>query len=92
MLVDELSDQSAVTSGSATGDFLKEFGKSLRGKTIRILTEDTPPSAAASRLVQKEFTELTGIEIEWISEPLSLRSTRCDDLGLERRVKVLCSG
>ena len=46
------------------------MGKSLKGKTLRILTEDTPPSATARQSVADEFTALTGIKIIWISEPL----------------------
>ncbi len=67
---DALSDASASAPGSPARAFLEDAGKALRGATLRVLTEDTPPSVACRQLVQTEFTPLTGIDVEWVLEPL----------------------
>lgn len=45
--------------------FLKDVGKALKGKTIRIVTEDTPSCKAIWKIAQETFVPLTGIQIEW---------------------------
>ena len=67
---DELSAWSAQVPGSAANVFLREMGSFFKGKRLRVLTEDTPPSVACRQLAEKEFTELTGIEVEWLLLPL----------------------
>jgi multiple sugar transport system substrate-binding protein len=70
MRLDELGPESASSPGSEAEQFLKALGKSFRGTRLRILTEDTPPSAAARSLVEQEFTRLSGIEVDWVFQPL----------------------
>jgi multiple sugar transport system substrate-binding protein len=50
--------------------FLKDIGKSLKGQTIRIVTEDTPPSQVLWRMTREQFIPLTGIEVQWDLLPL----------------------
>ncbi|MBD2440271.1 ABC transporter substrate-binding protein [Nostoc sp. FACHB-110] len=50
--------------------FLQEIGKSLKGKTLRIVTEDMASCQAISRITKQQFTPLTGIEVEWSLLPL----------------------
>ncbi len=45
--------------------FLKDVGKALKGKTLRIITENTPPCQAIWKVAQEKFIPLTGIQIEW---------------------------
>ncbi|MEM9008415.1 MAG: extracellular solute-binding protein [Cyanobacteria bacterium P01_F01_bin.86] len=45
--------------------FLKEVGKTLKGKTLRIITEDTPSCQAIWKIAQETFVPLTGIQVEW---------------------------
>ncbi len=45
--------------------FLKDIGKALKGKTLRIITEDTPSCQAISKIAQEQFVPLTGIQVEW---------------------------
>ena len=68
---DALGPLSATEPGTPGHAFLREIGRSLRGRRLRILTEDTPPSSACRKLVVDEFTELTGIEVEWLQLPLA---------------------
>lgn len=67
---DELSDASAILPSSPAHRFLRDAGQALKGTKVRIITEDTPPSLASLQLARKEFEPLTGIQIEWITEPL----------------------
>ena len=68
--IDEPSSDSAMIPGTDAHAFLTEISKGFSGKKIRIVTEDTPPSKATRQLVQKEFTPLTGIEVDWELLPL----------------------
>ena len=43
--------------------WLKEVGSKYRGRKVRYTSEATPPTVALNR-IKKEFTDLTGIEIE----------------------------
>lgn len=70
LIGDELSDFSAAVPGSAANVFLRDVGQAFKGIRLRVLTEDTPPSVACMRLAAKEFSRLTGIEIEWNLLPL----------------------
>lgn len=67
---DTLSDHSAGTSSSDQHKFLKTVGGRYKGTKIRIVSESTPPSIATNNLAQKEFSPLTGIEVEWVQLPL----------------------
>lgn len=67
---DEWSEFSAGVEGTAANRYLREVGRSFAGNRLRILTESTPPSLACRRLVEAEFSRLTGIEVEWIVAPL----------------------
>ena len=68
--VDEPGPDSAMIPGTDAHTFLKDISNGFSGKKIRIVTEDTPPSQATRKLVQKEFTPLTGIEVDWELLPL----------------------
>lgn len=50
--------------------FLKDIGKALKDKTLRIITEDTPSCQAIWTLAQETFIPLTGIQVEWDLLPL----------------------
>ncbi len=61
------------TSDLLTDDqqqFLKEIGKSFQGKTLRIVTEDTPSCQAIWKVTQERFTSSTGIQVQWDLLPL----------------------
>ena len=49
--------------------WLKEVGSKYRGRKIRYTSEATPPTVALNQ-IKKEFTDLTGIEIEIEIVPL----------------------
>lgn len=68
---DELSDYSARVQGTQANRFLRDCQGPFAGTKLRILTEGTPPSLACRRLVELEFSPLTGIEVEWIVAPLA---------------------
>jgi multiple sugar transport system substrate-binding protein len=50
--------------------FLREVGGHFKGTKIRIVSENTRPTLIISRLTKKEFTPLTGIEVDWEIVPL----------------------
>lgn len=50
--------------------FLAEEGRRYSGVTLRIITEDTPPSRAYRDIALREFAALTGIGVEWKLMPL----------------------
>lgn len=75
--LDELSALSAAVTDSPAHAFLREAAKPLRGQTIRLVTEDTPPSVAAMQLGATEFAEVTGIGVDWVLEPLDQVYARC---------------
>jgi multiple sugar transport system substrate-binding protein len=62
--------QSAIEPYSDQQRFLKSMRQRFSGTTLRIITEDTPPSAATRELMKQEFTPLTGISVEWEQLPL----------------------
>ena len=67
---DVLSKKSAGVADSDQQKFLKYWGKSFKGKTLNIVTENTPPSQFTRQLAKKEFEALTGIKVEWELLPL----------------------
>ncbi len=50
--------------------WLREVGGQFKGKTIRVVSEATPPSRAIDELTKSEFMPLTGINVEWELLPL----------------------
>lgn len=50
--------------------FLKDVGQGFSGRTIRVVSELTPPAQATKKLMVAEFTPLTGIRVEWELLPL----------------------
>jgi len=44
-------------------DWLRDVSGPLRGSTVRMVTETTPPSVVIKELVEREFTPATGIEV-----------------------------
>mgnify|MGYP001794381820 CR=1 FL=1 len=50
--------------------FLKDIGKTLKGKTLRIVTENTPSCQAIRNITQESFIPLTDIQIQWDLLPL----------------------
>ena len=50
--------------------FLTEVGGRFKGTRIRIVSEDTAPGLIISRMMQQEFTPLTGIDVDWEIVPL----------------------
>lgn len=69
-ILDTLGPHSAMEPQTEQQKFLREVGKVFAGKTLRIVTENTPPSIATRELVKREFTPLTGIHVEWEQLPL----------------------
>ncbi|GEJ58792.1 ABC transporter substrate-binding protein [Anaeromyxobacter diazotrophicus] len=54
----------------AQRQFLTEVGRSFAGTTLRVVTEDTPPSVATREIMKEEFEQLTGIHVVWEQLPL----------------------
>ncbi|WP_167590381.1 ABC transporter substrate-binding protein [Oceanidesulfovibrio indonesiensis] len=50
--------------------FLGEAGRRYSGTTLRLITEDTPPSRAYRDIALREFPALTGIGVSWELLPL----------------------
>lgn len=50
--------------------FLKEMHRTFAGRTLHVLSEDTPPSVATREIMKQEFIPLTGINVEWEQLPL----------------------
>lgn len=69
-LVDELGPRSASVPGTEQHRFLQEVGRHFAGTRLHVVTEHTAPSRAISSLVRREFTPLTGIEVDWELLPL----------------------
>lgn len=91
--VDASPDHGASGGGSAEQrQFLKEVGGHFRGTRIKIVSEDTAPGLAVSRMMKREFTPLTGIEVDWEIVPLDqvLARTLEDTLAGARGGKGSC--
>ncbi len=81
---DTLGPESAVVECTEQRRFLKEAGRRLRGKTIRVVSEATPPSQATKKLMYDEFIPLTGINVEWEQLPLEqVLAKICQDTSLK---------
>ncbi len=50
--------------------WLEEVGGQFKGRTVRVVSEATPPSRAIDELTKSEFMPLTGINVEWELLPL----------------------
>ncbi len=61
---------SAMVPGTDTEKFLRDVGRTFAGTKLFVVSEDTPPSNATASLLDKEFTSLTGIEVNWERLPL----------------------
>lgn len=62
--------QSAILPRTDQYKFLTEMGRQFAGTTLRIVSEDTPPSKATLQLIAEEFAPLTNIKVEWELLPL----------------------
>lgn len=69
-ILDTVGPHSAIEPQSDQQHFLKSMHQPFAGTTLRIITEDTPPSAATRELMKQEFIPLTGINVEWEQLPL----------------------
>jgi multiple sugar transport system substrate-binding protein len=61
----------AAAPATAITDWLRDVSKPLRGSTVRVVSEATPPSRAILELARKEFVPITGIQVEWELLPLA---------------------
>ena len=61
---------SAIEPSSDQHKFLRDVGRTFSGQTVRVVTEDTPPSLATREIMKHEFMPLTGINVEWELLPL----------------------
>jgi multiple sugar transport system substrate-binding protein len=69
-ILETVGPESASEPQSDQQRFLKSMRRPFAGTTLRIITEDTPPSAATRELMKQEFIPLTGINVEWDQLPL----------------------
>src|SRR5437879_10293846 len=61
---------SAIEPSSDQHKFLRDAGRTFAGQTVRVVTEDTPPSLATREIMKQEFMPLTGINVVWELLPL----------------------
>ncbi len=61
----------AIEQPQEVTQFLTDVGGQFRGSTIRVVSEETPPSRAIINLKQQLFEEITGITVEWEVIPLA---------------------
>jgi multiple sugar transport system substrate-binding protein len=61
---------SAIEPSSDQHRFLKDVGRTFAGRTVRVVTEDTPPSVATREIMRQEFLPITGIDVVWELQPL----------------------
>jgi hypothetical protein len=61
---------SAIEPPSDQHKFLRDVGRTFSGQTVRVVTEDTPPSLATREIMKQEFMPLTGINVVWELLPL----------------------
>jgi len=69
-LADTTGPLSAIDPQTEQHKFLRSVGRGFAGATLRIVSEDTPPSRVTRELARQEFVALTGINIEWEQLPL----------------------
>jgi multiple sugar transport system substrate-binding protein len=64
-------------------DWLKEVSAPYKGRSIRVISEATPPSRAIDELTKAEFMPATGINVEWELTPLAhvLKKVSIDAAG-----------
>jgi multiple sugar transport system substrate-binding protein len=67
---DTTGPESASVAGTEQQNFLKEVGGAFADTTLRVVGEDTPPTAATIEIMRQEFIPLTGINVEWEQLPL----------------------
>jgi multiple sugar transport system substrate-binding protein len=67
---DTAGPKSAIDPSTRQQQFLRDVGKAFAGKTLRVVTEDTPPSKATREIMRQEFMPLTGIDVIWELLPL----------------------
>ncbi|CAA9578923.1 MAG: hypothetical protein AVDCRST_MAG59-4471 [uncultured Thermomicrobiales bacterium] len=51
--------------------WLEDVGRQFEGASIKVVSEETPPSRAIINLKQQYFEELTGITVDWEVVPLA---------------------
>src|SRR5436190_21990958 len=56
---------SAIEPSSDQHKFLRDVGRTFSGQTVRVVTEDTPPSLATREIMKHDFIPLTGINVVW---------------------------
>lgn len=64
------ADHFTLDSSSDQYHFLKDVGGGFSSTKLRVVSENTPAARVTKNLIEKEFTPLTGISVEW--ELLSL--------------------
>ncbi|MDJ0784098.1 MAG: extracellular solute-binding protein [Desulfosarcinaceae bacterium] len=67
---DALGPKSAGLLRTDQNLFLQDIGKRFSNLTLRVISEDTPPSKATIKLMREEFSPVTGVEVEWELLPL----------------------
>lgn len=60
----------AEEQSEATVKFLTDVGGKFKGATIKVVSEETPPSRAIINLKKKLFEDITGITVDWEVVPL----------------------
>jgi multiple sugar transport system substrate-binding protein len=66
----DIGPYSALDPESEQHRFLKDVGRTFAGTRLRVVGENTPPSQATIDIMRREFSPLTGIEVEWELLPL----------------------
>ena len=62
--------EAAATQPEEIVAFLRDVGGQFRGTTIRVVSEETPPSRAIINLKKEMFEDITGITVNWEVVPL----------------------
>lgn len=52
------------------GQYLQDVGRQFEGTTIKVVSEETPPSRAIINLMEEQFIKPTGIQVNWEVVPL----------------------
>lgn len=79
-----------ISSTETTKNWLQDIGRALKGSTVRVVTETTAPSFILKSLTQREFTPLTGIDVQIELLPLErvLQRTSLDIAGQTSRYDI----